>query len=460
MDDRLAAELEALVGASRVKSGENLAPYERDESDLDAFRPWLAVEAADAAQVQAVVRLARERRFPVVPRGAGTGKSGGALAHRGGVVLSLARMARVREIDPVDMVCVVEPGVVTGELHKAVEERGLFYPPDPNSLESCSIGGNVAHNAGGPRALKYGVTRDFVLGLEAVLGTGEAVRTGHRSVKGVAGYDLTALLVGSEGTLGIVTLATLLLLPRPPRVETALVFFSGPDGEERAVRTVNALFAAGLLPRACEFLDRHSMQAVAPVAPLQFPDDVSAALVVEVDGSPEGCEADLATVDAVATREGAREVLLAQGDKQRADIWETRRRVSTSFKRLRPQKISEDVAVPRGALLAMVAEVRRIGERHALPTAVYGHAGDGNLHVNLLFEDRSDRPRLEAAVGEVLRAAVGLGGTITGEHGVGLAKKPFLALEQSPALLAAQRRIKAALDPDGILNPGKILPDE
>lgn len=459
MTDLLASRLEAIVGSARLVTGDRLEPFARDEGDLGRFPVSLGVEATSVDEVVAIVRLAREQKVPVVPRGAGTGKAGGALAHRGGVVLSLLRMASIQEIHPEDLVAVVQPGVITGDIHRAVEAQGLFYPPDPNSQESCSIGGNVAHNAGGPRALKYGVTRDYVLGLEAVLGTGERVRTGHRSIKGVAGYDLTALLVGSEGTLGIVTEVMLQLLPKPPHVETALALFAGEDGERQAVRTVNALFAAGLLPRACEFIDRSAMQAVAPRAPYAFPEDVSAALIVEVDGNEAACARDLEILAEICEREGAHEVVLAQSEDQRSRIWQTRRLISPSLKAMRPLKISEDIAVPRSRMLAMVEEVRRIGERHRLPTAVYGHAGDGNLHVNLLFESRDDRATVDAAVGDVMRAAIGFGGTITGEHGVGLAKKPFLALEQSAAMLDAQRRIKSALDPDGILNPGKILPD-
>ncbi len=458
--DTLVARLEGIVGAARVFTGEALSPYTRDESDVGPRLPLVAVEALSAEEIEAIVRLARETKTPVVPRGAGTGKAGGALAEHGGIVLSVARMASIREIAPDDLVAVVEPGVVTKALQDAVEAQGLFYPPDPNSLASCTLGGNVAHNAGGPRALKYGVTKDYVLATEVVLGTGERVRTGHRSIKGVAGYDLTALLVGSEGTLGVFTELTLQLLPKPARVETALVTFAGADGEERAVRTVSAFFASGLLPRACEFLDRHAMQAVSPRAPLSFPSDIAAALLVEVDGNEDGCARDLQTIASVALREGAKDVLVPQTQAQRQEVWETRRLVSPSLRAMRPHKLSEDIAVPRGRMLEMVHEVRRLGAELGLQTAVYGHAGDGNLHVNLLFESRDHHAKVEAALAGVMRAALQLGGTITGEHGVGLAKKPYLALEQAPALLAAQRRIKAALDPDGILNPGKIFPDE
>lgn len=457
--ETLVQRLNRIVPPDRIVTGDALEPYSHDEGDLESFTPSVAVEAMSTEEVQALVRLARELKVPLIPRGAGTGKSGGALAHRGGIVLSLARMNAIREIDESDLVAVCEPGVITGDLHRAAEERGLFYPPDPNSSPICSLGGNVAHNAGGPRALKYGVTRDYVLALEAVLGTGERVRTGHRSIKGVAGYDLTGLLVGSEGTLGIVTEITVQLLPKPAAVETALATFAGEEGEAQAIRAVGALFASGVLPRACELLDRDAMQAVASRAPFSFPEDVSAALILEVDGSPEGCAQELESVDRVCSAEGAREVILAKDAAQRRNIWETRRLVSPSLRQLRPFKISEDIAVPRGRMLDMLVEVRRIGREFGLPTAVYGHAGDGNLHVNLLFGSPEERRRAHDAVDAVMRTTVRLGGTITGEHGVGLAKKPWLPLEQSAEVIATQRRLKAVFDPDDILNPGKILPD-
>jgi glycolate oxidase len=319
----------------------------------------------------------------------------------------------------------------------------------------CSIGGNLAHNAGGPRALKYGVTRDYVLGLQAVLPTGELIRTGHRSWKGVAGYDLTQLLVGSEGTLAVIVQATLKLIPLPRAVATLLAFF--PD-EDKAALAVQKIFAAGLLPRACELLDGPTMRAVSPRAPFKFPDGVGGALIVEHDGHGEGVFDELARSGEMCTEAGAREVVAAQDEAQRRKIWETRRMISVALTAIRPHKISEDVAVPRGELVRMIGRVREIGARYGLPTACYGHAGDGNLHVNLLFGSQEERAKSHAAVEEVLQAAIDLGGTITGEHGVGLAKRAFLAREQGPEVIALQRRLKQAFDPDDLLNPGKILP--
>ena len=432
-----------------------IEPYARDESGCGEYPPQAAVQARDAGDVQKLLAYARSRRLPVVPRGAGSGKSGGALAERGGVVLSLEKLDRIVEVSRADMVCVVEPGVILEKLQSAVEAEGLFYPPDPNSQAICSIGGNLAHNAGGPRAVKYGVTRDYVLGLQAVLPTGELIRTGHRSWKGVAGYDLTQLLVGSEGTLAVIVQATLKLLPLPRSVATLLAFF--PD-EDKAALAVQKIFGAGLLPRACELLDGPTMRAVSPRAPFKFPEGIGGALIVEHDGHGEGVLEELAKSGEMCTEAGAQEVVAAQDEAQRRRIWETRRMTSVALGAIRPHKISEDVAVPRGRLVELIGRVRDIGARYGLPTACYGHAGDGNLHVNLLFGSPEERTKGHAAVEEVLQAAIDLGGTITGEHGVGLAKRAFLAREQSREVIELQRRIKRAFDPDDFLNPGKILP--
>jgi glycolate oxidase len=452
-----AEELRSALDPARVSvDAERLQIYGTDESDLGCFPPEIVAWPLSAVEVQRLFAVASRHRLPVVPVAARTGKSGGTLALSGGIALSLERMDRILEVSPEDSIARVQPGVILARFQEEVERAGLFYPPDPNSLDTCTLGGNVAENAGGPRAVKYGVTREYVLGLEVVLPTGQILRTGRRTLKGVAGYDLTALFVGSEGTLGVVTEITLRLLPRPRHVSTALVIFRDL---EAAARAVSRVLAAGVLPRCLELLDDVSLAACARTAPYKFPPGAGAALLVETDGNDaEQVFAEIVRVAELVQGDAAGEVIVAQNEAQRREIWETRKFLSVNLKALHPFKLAEDVAVPRSRIPEMVRRSREIGERHGLLVATYGHAGDGNLHCNVLFDRPEERPRVEEAVGELLRAAVDLGGTITGEHGVGLAKRDFLAYEQGPELVALQRRLKAVFDPEGILNPGKIFP--
>jgi glycolate oxidase len=457
--DAAIAELARTFPTGRLVTGDRdrLEAYGRDESDLGAHPPDVAVLVESAEEVQAIFAVATRHRVPVVPVAARSGKSGGILAVRGGIAVSVERMNRILEVSPGDLVARVEPGVITGALQAEVERHGLFYPPDPNSLELCTIGGNVAENAGGPRALKYGVTREYVLGLTAVVPTGEVLKVGRRSIKGVAGYDLTALLAGSEGTLGIVTEVTLKLLPRPRHVSTALVVFASVDAAARAVTRV---LAAGVLPRCLELLDDVSLAAAAKTSPFRFPPGAGAALLLETDGNDaEQVFAEIVRVAELVQGDAAGEVIVAQNEAQRREIWETRRYLSVNLKALHPMKLSEDVAVPRSRIPEMIARAKELGGRHGLAVATYGHAGDGNLHCNVLFDRAEERPRVDQAVADILRAAVDLGGTITGEHGVGLAKRDFLEYEQGRAVVALERKLKALFDPLGILNPGKIFPE-
>jgi glycolate oxidase len=454
------AERAAAFPKERLVLGDadRLEAYGRDESDLGAFPPDVAVLVESADEVRTIFAVASRHRVPVVPVAARTGKSGGVLAVRGGIAVSTERLNRILEVSPGDLVARVEPGVVTGVLQAEVEKHGLFYPPDPNSLEMCTIGGNVAENAGGPRALKYGVTREYVLGLTAVVPTGEILKLGRRSIKGVAGYDLTGLFVGSEGTLGIVTEVTLKLLPRPRHVATALVVFASVDAAARAVTRV---LAAGVLPRCLELLDDVSLAAAAKTSPFPVPPGSGAALLLEMDGNDEEqVFAEIVRVAELVQGDAAGEVIVAQNEAQRREIWETRRTLSVNLKALHPMKLSEDVAVPRSRIPEMIARAKEIGERHRLAVATYGHAGDGNLHCNVLYDRADERGRVDLAVAEILYAAVDLGGTITGEHGVGLAKRDFLEYEQGRDVVALERRLKAVFDPLGILNPGKIFPEQ
>ncbi len=444
------------LGPSKIETWdpERLASYAEDASGLGKFPPAVVVFAETREDVQEVFRIASRFGVPVTPCGARTGKSGGSLPVRGGIALSLERMNRILSFHPEDLTMVVQPGVVTGTIMARAEEAGLFYPPDPNSWETCTIGGNVAENAGGPRALKYGVTRDYVLGLEAVLPSGALVRTGKRTIKGVAGYDLTGLLVGSEGTLAVITEITLKLIPRPKEIATALCIF--PDSVT-AGKAVAKVFAEGILPRTLELLDDCAIAAIGEGGP--FPPNAGAALIAETDGDEEaGVFASLERLGSICLEVGALDVLVAHGEHQREAIWKNRRVLSESLRRLHPKKISEDVVVPRSAIPEAIARFKAIGAEAGLMVATYGHAGDGNLHANVLYDADEQLPKVEACVEAIVRAALELGGTITGEHGVGLAKASFLPWEQDAATIELQRHLKRVFDPQGILNPGKIFP--
>lgn len=413
--------------------------------------------AASREEVELVLRLAREHKMPVTPRGTGTGMTGGALPARGGIILSTERMTRIKEINEEDLLAVVEPGVICGDLQAAVEEAGLFYPPDPASLSMCSLGGNVAENAGGPRAFKYGVTREYVLGLECVLMGGEVIAPGRRTSKGVTGYDVTASIVGSEGTFAVATEITLKLLPKPPAVATLLAVFADLIVAGAAV---TSLIKMGARPRALELLDKMTIDHLRGRTPYRLPPDAGAVLICELDGEADGLDAHLLRCAAACETAGAVEVVVAQSEQQRRDLWETRRRANPLLKELHLHKIPEDVVVPRGAIPEMLKRVDTIAAEERVTCATYGHAGDGNLHINLLLDDEKEdtKRRAEAAVARIIRATLDLRGTLAGEHGVGLLKSRFVPWEQAPPLLRLQRELKRVFDPNDLLNPGKIFP--
>ncbi len=460
----LAVALERALGAGKVlgpEAGEALDDYGRDECDERRYRrrPDCVVLAEERADVEAVLRICRERRVPVTPRGAGSGKAGACVPLEGGVVLSTERMRRLVEVDGGDLVAVAEPGVITGQLQEAVEAAGMFYPPDPASLAFSTIGGNVVTNAGGPRAFKYGVTREYVLGLEVVLMGGEVLRVGRRTAKGVTGYDLTAGCVGSEGTLGVVTEVVLKLVPRPAAVRTALAVYADVDAAGAAV---SALLRQGFRPRTLELMDRTCIEATRGKTEYRFPEGAGAAVLFELDGEEDGLDAALERAGQVADAVGAREVLVARDERDRRNLWQARRELSLLLRAGNRCKVGEDICVPRGALGAMIRRVDAIGAATGIRCATFGHAGDGNLHVQFLLDGEADDPAVRARVDDGLerlfRATVELGGTLSGEHGIGITKARFLPLEQSPAVIEWQRRIKALWDPDGLLNPGKLFP--
>jgi glycolate oxidase len=454
--ERAAEELRRFLAPGQLRRDpDTLAAYGRDESDAGDFPADLLVFAESTQDVSRVLRTCQQLGVPVTPVGARTGKSGGSLPIHGGVSLSLERMNRILALSEEDLIAVCQPGVVTGDLMRAAEARGLFYPPDPNSWETCTLGGNVAENAGGPRALKYGVTGDYVLGLEWVMPTGEVLRVGRRTLKGVAGYDLVRLFVGSEGTLGVATEITLKLLPLPRQVRTALVLFRSVGDAARAVTRV---LSSGILPISLELLDEVAVRAVDGRG-FSFPRGTGAAVLAEVDGGePEPVLAELARLGEICEREGATETLLANDASQRDRLWSVRRSISPSLRALAPHKLSEDIVVPRSKIPEVIARLKAVGEELGLTVATYGHAGDGNLHANVLYQRLEQRVAVDEAIARMMRIAVDVGGTITGEHGVGLSKRAYLGIEQSSEVIALQRRLKALFDPRGLLNPGKILP--
>ena len=451
--------LQELLGSSFVITDEErLVPFSKDETHgLAPVMPCGVVKPENASQVSEILKLCVKHQTFLTPRGAGTGKSGGCVPVNGGWVMDFSRMNRILEIDAENLKAVVEPGVVLADLQAAVDGKNLFYPPDPASLTGCTLGGNVAENAGGPSALKYGVTKDYVLGLEVVLPTGEIVRMGKNTVKGVTGYDLTALMCGSEGTLGIVTQITLKLLPKPKTCQTALLIFETAVG---AAKSVSAILAAGILPRSLEYVDQISLAAGRHHEVWkQFPSNAKAALIVEVDGDEEESVLNvLSKAVLVAESFDLQTSWVAQNQKERQAIWGARRILSESVKRLKKHKISEDIVVPRSRMAELVEKFEQWGKAHGLLTCAFGHAGDGNLHAQILFDDPSEQAKVEELLKTLFLETLALGGTLTGEHGIGVAKKPYLAMEQSRDLIALQWRIKKAFDPLGILNPGKFLP--
>jgi glycolate oxidase len=420
--------------------------------------PDLVVIPGNTEEISRIARLCTVQRVPLVVRGAGTGYTGGAVPTSGGVVLSMERLNRILGIDETNLLAVVEPCVITADLQRAVEQVGLYYPPDPASLEKSSIGGNVAECAGGPRAFKYGTTKNYVLALEAVLPTGEIVNTGSKAVKNVVGYDLARLLVGSEGTLAIITRITLRLVPRPPAYATLRATFGGIQA---AVDAVSTLIRRRVVPAAIELIDEDTLQAMhAHTGRAIAPAGTGALLIVEADGSAAAVAEDIARVEEACRDSGAMQIIRAASDKEREDIWAVRREGSLALRATGLLKINHDVVVPRGRVPELFEAVQALKREYRLRIASFGHAGDGNIHVNLMVNphDEDEMARAKKAERALFERVVALEGSISGEHGIGFAKQPYLALELSEAEIALMKRVKAAFDPAGILNPGKIFP--
>jgi glycolate oxidase len=461
VDEHIVEALRRIVGDGNVLLGaEAMEPYAHDEVVGLRAEPEVVVRATEAAQVADIFKLAQRERVPVTPRGAGMGLSGGAVPVCGGIILSLEKMKRILEIDKANLMVTVEPGVITGDIHRAVEAEGLFYPPDPASLDSCTIGGNIAEGAGGPRAVKYGVTKDYVCGLEAVLPSGEIITCGGKLVKNVTGYNMVQLLIGSEGTLAVVTKIILRLVPLPKvRVDLLVPY----DDFQSAANTVSAIIAHRIVPTTIEFMERDSVAAVERLLQKEVPHhDAAAHLLIQLDGSrPETVDADYEVVGDLCLENGARDVLVAKDQYTRDRLWEARRKIIEALKHESPINHMEDVVVPRAEIPPLLKGIKDIAARHAVRVVSFGHAGDGNVHVNVLKDDLPVE-RWEELVPplaeEIYRLTLSLGGTITGEHGVGVSRRRYLPLALDAAQIELMRGIKAVFDPNGILNPSKIFP--
>jgi glycolate oxidase len=447
--------LERALGPSKVlTSDEGCARFMRDESEAEGVLPDAVVLAESSDDIARALAVALEAEVPITPRAGGTGRSGGAVPSFGGIVLATLGVQRIKHIDRREGIAVVEPGVVLGDLHAAVEQEGWFYPPDPNSLKNCALGGNLAENSSGPRALKYGATRDYVLGLETLLIGGERLRLGKQTRKGVTGYDLTSLFVGSEGTLGVFVEATLKLIPKPESVVTLLALF--PD-VQRAAATVLGLVGPSLLPRCLELLDGSTLQALRDAGnPIDA--RAGAMLLIEVDGPERIPEEHAQRIGHACQQAGAVDVQVAAHAAQRDRLWAARREMSYAVRKLSRHKLAHDIAVPRAAIGSLLETMDACAAREQIRALTYGHAGDGAMHVNFLWDEDDQVPSVERAVETVFRKVVELGGTLSAEHGIGMMKSRYLSLEQSDALIRAQRDIKRVFDPKELLNPGKIFP--
>ena len=460
MEQEIVKKLRVCVGKEHLLTAtEELACYSFDGSG-QSFMPDAVALPDSSEQVAALLKLANQYSFPVIPRGAGSGMTGGALPVKGGLVIGLSRMNRIIEIDSDNMIAVVEPGVITGELQAELKKQRLMYPPDPASLKFCSIGGNAAECAGGPSAVKYGVTRDYIIGLEVVLPTGEIMKTGVRTEKGVVGYDLTHLFIGSEGTLGIFTKLILRLLPLPESKTTFLLSFSSLA---QATGLVAEIMSAGLMPCTLEYMDKTAVQVVRDQLAAPPRKDTAALLLVEFDGFREDVEKQSEQFTAFVQQHEQKGCSLrrAADEAETAELWQARRSISPATLSLRPNKISEDVVVPRSKIPDLVAFTDQLAGELNLIILTFGHAGDGNIHVNIMVDKNNEQEYADGirAKQKLFEFVLSLDGTLSGEHGIGTTKSEFLPMEIDRIALSIMQRLKKLFDPNNILNPGKIFPD-
>ncbi len=453
----LMQEFQQLLGREQVMVSEaDRLTYAYDAAVLEPVLPALVVRPRSPEALGRVVRLCNDHGLPLTVRGAGTNLSGGTIPRPGGVVVLTNALNQILEINEPDLYAVVQPGVVTAKLAAAVEAKGLFYPPDPGSMAVSTLGGNVAENAGGLRGLKYGVTLDYVMGLEFFAASGDLVKTGSRTVKCVTGYNLTGLLVGSEGTLGVISEIILKLIPLPQARRAMLAAF---DQVGQAAETVAAIINHRIVPATLEFLDNFTIRTVEDYSHVGLPVDAAALLLIEVDGHPAVVAEEAEQVEALCRKLGATQVHTARDAAERDRVWGARRAALSALAQLKPTVVLEDATVPRSQVPAMIRAIEEIGRKFKLPIGTFGHAGDGNLHPTILTDRRNQEEwrRVEAAVEAIFDAALALGGTLSGEHGIGKAKSRFLEKEVGPGTILYSKRIKAALDPKNILNPGQSI---
>jgi glycolate oxidase len=448
-------ELQEIIGKERVLfAPEDLMVYSHDV--FAENKPDVAVLPTTTEEVSKILKLANREGIPVTPRGSATGLSGMCVPARGGIVMGMSKMNKILEISPEDRLAVVEPGVITNDLQLAAEAAGVFYPPDPASQTICQIGGNVGTNAGGPRCVKYGVTRDYLLGLEAVLPSGEVIKTGGRPIKNVTGYDVTRLLCGSEGTLAVITKIIVKLIAKPEARRTLLVAF---HSIEDASTTVSRIMAAGIVPRALELMDQRYILNCENIYHLGLPTNAAAMLIIEVDGFAETVDRQARVAKDFCEAQGAFNITLARDEQEADRLWMARKLGSVALYRISKTMVTEDATVPISKIPEMVRRVKEIEKKYNTTIYLLAHAGDGNMHPLLTYDpgNKEEAERIEKVIREIFEASIALGGTLTGEHGIGLAKKPFIPLEISPAEMQVWKNIKNCFDPKGIMNPGKFV---
>ncbi|WP_323704178.1 FAD-binding oxidoreductase [Mammaliicoccus sp. Dog046] len=459
MEELFVALQDALKKGHVSKEVADLSSYSYDAS-FGEYMPDIICQPMSTDEVVKIVKLSNQFDVPIYPRGSGTSLSGGPLPVNGGIVLDFSRWDNDITVYEDDLMMDVSPGVITAKIHEIAESYGLMYPPDPSSSSISTIGGNLAENAGGPRCLKYGVTKDYVVGLEIVTANGDVIRSGGRTVKNVTGYDMTKLMIGSEGTLGIITKATLQLIPKPIDTKTAMLQF---DDFVTSGRAVSKILRSGILPSKIEIMDKYCVDAVLSTHPIEHvTNDAESVLLVELDGHPLALEAEMKVIEETCQALPGCKVIVARDKHQASELWEVRKLVSPAIVKFGPTKISEDTSVPVSQIPEFFKSIERIRQEFDLNLVVFGHAGDGNLHPNIITDKRKpeELKKAEQAVAEIFKASLKLGGTLSGEHGIGLFKKPFMYNEFDEAGMAFMKGVKKALDPNNRLNPGKIFPDE